>query len=102
MRAVAHGLVNALKGIGPEWLQRLEAAARAFPREAAIAHAVGGALAERGLWGKARQLLETAAVDAALGIEQRRSAWLSLARLAEQQGDGERAVHCFEAAARLE
>lgn len=100
--AVAHGLVSALKGIGPEWLQRLEAAARAFPREAAIAHAVGGALAERGLWGKARQLLETAAADGALGIEQRRSAWLALARLAEQQGDGERAVHCFEAAARLE
>jgi HemY protein len=100
--AVAHGLVSALKGIGPEWLQRLEAAARAFPREAAIAHAVGGALAERGLWGKARQLLETAAGDGALGIEQRRSAWLSLARLAEQQGDGERAVQGFESAARLE
>jgi len=99
--AVAHGLVAALPGLGPDWLQRLEAAAQAFPREPAIAHAVGSALAERGLWGKARQLLETAAGDASLPTEQRRKAWLSLARLAEEEGDHERAVGCYEAAARL-
>jgi len=99
--AVARGLVAALLGIGPDWLQRLEAAAQAFPREPAVAHAVGSALAERGLWGKARQLLETAAEDAGLAIEQRRQAWLALARLAEEEGDHERAVRCFEAAARL-
>jgi len=99
--AVAQGLVASLAGIGPEWLQRLESASQAFPREAAIAHAVGSALAERGLWGKARQLLETAAADEALAIEQRRRAWLSLARLAEEEGDHERAVRCYEASARL-
>lgn len=99
--AVAQGLVAALPGIGPDWLQRLEAAAQSFPREPAIALAVGSALAERRLWGKARLLLETAAEDAGLSIEQRRQAWLSLARLAEEEGDHERALGCFESAARL-
>jgi HemY protein len=99
--AVAQGLVAALDGIGPDWLARLEAAARAYPREAAIAHAVGSALAERRLWGKARQLLESAAADAALEPDQRRRAWLTMARMAEEEGHEERAVECFEAAARL-
>lgn len=99
--AVAHGLVAALPGIGPDWLARLEAASQAFPREPAIAHAVGSALAERGLWGKARLLLETAATDEALGAGQRRQAWLALARLAEDEGDHERAVQCFKSAAQL-
>jgi len=101
-RAVlADGLVRALRGIGPEWLPRLEAAARAFPREAAVAHAVGRALAERQLWGKARQLLEQAADDEALAVASRRDAWLTLARLAEEENDESRAARCYEAAARL-
>jgi HemY protein len=99
--AVAQGLVASLPGIGPDWLQRLEAAAQDFPRESAIALAVGSALAERRLWGKARLLLETAADDADLAVAQRRQAWLVLARLADEEGDHERAVQCFEAAARL-
>jgi HemY protein len=99
--AVSQGLIAALSGIGPEWLQRLEAASQAFPREPAIAHAVGSALAERGLWGKARQLLEAAAGDASLTSDQRRHALLTLARLAEQEGDNERAVRCYESAARI-
>jgi HemY protein len=98
---VAQGLVAALKGIGPEWLARLEAAAQAFPREPAIAHAVGSALAERRLWGKARQLLDAAATDAALPTDLRRQAWLTMARMAEEEANSERAVQCFEAAARL-
>ena len=99
--AVAHGLVSALPGIGPDWLARLEAAAQAFPREPAIAHAVGSALAERRLWGKARQLLDVAADDPTLSVDQRRQAWLAMARMAEEEGNSERAVHCYETAARL-
>jgi len=102
-RAVlADGLVRALRGIGPEWLPRLEAAARAFPREAAVAHAVGRALAERQLWGKARHLLEQAAVDETLAVASRRDAWLTLARLAEEEVDASRVARCYEAAARLQ
>jgi HemY protein len=99
--AVALALVNALPGIGPEWLPRLEAAATAYVREGAVALAVGCALAERQLWGKARRLLEQAAADTTLASPGRRKAWLSLAALAQQDGDAARAAECFEAAARL-
>ena len=101
-RAVlAQALTRATPGIGGEWLARLESAAAAFPREGAVALAVGSALAERQLWGKARQLLELAATDAALGVRWRRDAWLKLAHLARQAGDTQRAADCFESAARL-
>jgi HemY protein len=99
--AVSLGLVSAVPGIGADWLPRLEAAASAFTREAAVALAVGCALAERQLWGKARLLLEQAAEDASLGEAPRRKAWLLLALLARQEGDAARAAGCFEAAARL-
>jgi HemY protein len=99
--AVSLGLVSAVPGIGADWLPRLEAAAGAFTREAAVALAVGCALAERQLWGKARLLLEQAAEDASLGEAPRRKAWLLLALLARQEGDAARAAGCFEAAARL-
>ncbi len=99
--AIALGLVNAMQGIGPEWLPRLEQASQAFSREGAIALAVGSALAERQLWGKARRLLEQAGEDRMLAIAARRKAWLALAQLARQDGDAERAAACFESAARL-
>ena len=99
--AVALALVDAVAGIGPEWLPRLEAASTAFARESAIVLAVGSALAERQLWGKARRLLEQAASDAALAAAPRRAAWRQLATLARQDADTARAGECFEAAARL-
>ncbi|MEP7296611.1 MAG: heme biosynthesis HemY N-terminal domain-containing protein [Burkholderiales bacterium] len=98
---IALALVNALPGIGPEWLPRLEAASTAYTREGAVALAVGCALAERQLWGKARRLLEQAAADVTLANAGRRRAWLSLAALAQQEGDSARAGACFESAAKL-
>ena len=99
--AVSLGLVNAISGLGPEWLPRLEAASTAYTREGAVALAVGCALAERQLWGKARRSLEQAANDTLLASAPRRKAWLALATLAQQEGDDPRAARCFEAAARL-
>ena len=99
--AISLGLVNAVSGIGAEWLPRLEAASIAYTREGAVALAVGCALAERQLWGKARRLLEQAAADPLLAIAPRRKAWLALASLAREEGDAARAAVCFEAAARL-
>ncbi len=99
--AVALALVSALPGIGLEWLPRLEAASTAYAREGAVVLAVGCALAERQLWGKARRLLEQAAADVTLAMAGRRKAWLSLATLAHQESDSVRAAECFEAAARL-
>jgi HemY protein len=99
--AVAMGLVAAVQGIGLEWLPRLEAAAQAFPRDGAVALAVGSALAERQLWGKSRRLLEQAAGDTELANPARRLAWLGLARQAQNDEDAARAARAFEAAARL-
>jgi HemY protein len=99
--ALAQGLVACIEGISPDWLARLESAAQTFPREAAVAYAVGCALAERELWGKARLLLEQAAGAPELDATSRRRAWQLLARLAEQQGDVERVASCYQAAAQL-
>lgn len=99
--ALAEGLVACMAGLAPDWLARLEAAAQAFPREAAVAYAVGCALAERELWGKARLLLEQAAGAPELSRASRRHAWLLLARLAEQQEDVSRAASCYQVAAQL-
>ena len=99
--AVAQALASAAQGIGPEWLPRLEAASQAYPREGAVALALGAVLADRQLWGKARLALEQAAADGSLPAPARRKAWLVLARLAQQEGDAARVARCFEAAARL-
>lgn len=90
-----------LAGCGPDWLQRLESAQSRFPRERALAYALGHALAERQLWGKARLMLEAAADDVTMANPARRRSWLALAALAEQEGDEARRSRCFEAAARL-
>jgi HemY protein len=99
--ALAEGLVACVEGIAPDWLARLEAAAQAHPREPAVAYAVGCALAERELWGKAGLLLEQAASAPSLDRASRRRAWLLLARLADQQSDAERAASCYREAAGL-
>ncbi len=98
---VAEALVQVIEGLEPEWLPRLERASQTFPREGAIALAVGCALAERQLWGKARRLLEQAAADVSLTSRSRRRAWILLADLARRDGETARAGECFEAAARL-
>ncbi|MBC7482939.1 MAG: heme biosynthesis protein HemY [Rhizobacter sp.] len=100
--AVAVALAGAVDGIGPEWLPRLEATAQAFPREGAVALAVGSVLAERQLWGKARSLMEQAAADVSLGPAPRRAALRALAAMAKRDGEDARAAQYFEAAARLD
>ena len=101
-RAVlALALAEASRGLGVEWLPKLEAAAQAYAREPAIGFAVGMALADRQLWGKARRLLEDAAADAGLHTEARRKAWLTLARIAGEEGDEARAARAYESAAIL-
>ncbi len=99
--ALAQGFAAAVPGLGADWLPRLEAAAAAYPREPAIAHAVGSALAERQLWGKARQLLEPAAANPALPASARRQAYLTLARLAQQEGDEPATARWHAAAAHV-
>lgn len=98
---LSEALVLAMPGLGPEWLQRLESAAQRFPRDKHLAYALGHALAERQLWGKARLMLDQACVDQSLPMAVRRRCWLTLAQLASHDGDAERRARCFEAAASL-
>lgn len=99
--ALAEALVACVDGIGPDWLARLESAVKTYQREPAVAYAVGSALAERELWGKARVLLEHAAESTDLPATLRRKAWLKLAHMAEKQPDAQRAALCYQAAAAL-
>ena len=67
-----------------------------------MAAAVGSAMVERQLWGKARRPLEQAAAAGSLSAPARRRAWRSLAHLAQQEGDEQRAQQCERAAARID
>ena len=60
-RAIALALIEARSGIGSDWLPRLEQALTSAGHESAVSAAVGMAYADRGLWGKARLLLEQTA-----------------------------------------
>ena len=99
---VALALIDASPGIGADWLPRLESAAQAFGHEGAVVAAVGQAFAERQLWGKARRLLEQAAVAPGLPGRVRRGAWRRLAELARQDADEARAAACERSAAAVD
>ncbi len=99
---VALALIEARVGIAGDWLPRLESAAQAFGHEGAVVAAVGMVFAERGLWGKARKLLEQAAAAPALPARTRRLAWRQLALLAREEADETRAQECERAAAMLD
>jgi len=98
---LAEALVLCVPGLGPEWLQRLESALQRFPRDAGLAYALGHALAERQLWGKARLMLEQAGQERLLPASARRRSWIKLAEMAQRDEDTERRARCFEEAAQL-
>lgn len=97
--ALAGALRACLTGIEADWLPRLDRVSTAALREPALGVAVGLALAERQLWGKARTLLLSAANDAHLDRDGRREAWSALARLAEQEQRPDEANRYWRAAA---
>ena len=99
---VALALVDVAAGLGTDWLPRVEAAQRAFPTEPAVQAAVGAALVEQQLWGKARRPLEIAAHDRQLAARARRQAWRALSRLAGEEGDDARALEGLRQAAALD
>jgi HemY protein len=98
---IADALVDNMAGLSADWLPRLEAVATAFPRESAVANAVGSALAQLQLWGKARRLLVAAAGDENLSAATRRKAWMRLAHIAADEGNDEEVRRCEKKAANL-
>ena len=99
---VALALAVAADNVGIDWLQSTEEAQQAYVHEAAVQAAAGAVFAARGLWGKARRPLESAAADAHLDPAARRNAWRTLAHLAREESDEERAVRCEQAAAAID
>jgi HemY protein len=63
-----------------------------------VAYAVGCALAQRQLWGRARRLLEGVARMNSAAPALRRDAWKALAAIAEEEGDAARAADCYRSA----
>lgn len=85
--------------VDPAWLKKIETAQRQLPHDLLLQYLAGMACYYRQLWGKAQQLLAAAAPrlkDATL----QRSAYRSLAELAEQRGDNAAALAAWKLAAR--
>lgn len=99
---VSLALARASEGIGTDWLPSTETVQKSHPHEAAVQAAVGAVFAARGLWGKARRPLETAAADKGLDGAARRQAWRTLARLAREESDDEQAARCDREAAAID
>lgn len=99
---VALALVDAASAAGLDWLTRVEVGLQQHPNEPALQAAAGAVLFERQLWGKARRPLELAAKDTGLDARARRRAWRTLANLAREEGDEERAADCERAAAAID
>jgi HemY protein len=83
--ALSFALCEAMEGLESDWLARLDKVTQAALRAPSLGLAVGMALAERQLWGKARTLLMSAATDVMLQSPRRRQAFIALARLAEHE-----------------
>ncbi|MBH9553426.1 heme biosynthesis HemY N-terminal domain-containing protein [Inhella gelatinilytica] len=98
--ALADALIHTCTGIKADWLPLLERAQARWPREGRLAMALGQVLAELQLWGKARQMLLTAAEDGRLDVAARRRAWIQLADMAKQADDLTAQVEFLERAAR--
>jgi HemY protein len=91
-------LEDSLEALDAVWLARIEAALQARPGDANFEYLAGMACLKRQLWGKAQQLLSHAVLslqDAVL----KRKAWLALAALAEQRGDGAAVQKAYRQAA---
>jgi len=91
-------LETGFESLDAAWLARIETAQMSWPRDANLQYLAGMACRSRELWGKARQLLSSAA----MGLqdpELRQKAWLALALLAEQRDDASGAAEAYRQAA---
>lgn len=81
------------------WLQRIENAQMAFPRDAVLQYLGGVVCMRLSLWGKAQQMLKQSLLMLD-DVELRRDAWLALAWLAEQRQDVAQATQAYREAAK--
>ena len=86
VEALEQGFALASDAPDTEWLTRIEGAQLRYPGDPILQYLAGMACMHLKLWGKAQQLL-TQSLPQLRSARLARSAWLSLALLAEQRGD---------------
>ena len=86
--------------VDAQWLASVERARVAYPRWSELHFLAGMVCWHHALWGKAQQLLEQATTQLH-SPELLRQSWCTLARLAEQKDDAERAQACWRRAAEV-
>jgi len=99
--SVLKAFIDVLPGLPVDWLPLLEQSVATQPSDMPLAHAVGRAMAERQLWGRARRLLESVAQSANAEPAQRQDAWRWLGRIADREGDEAQAQRCYREAAQI-
>lgn len=80
-----------------EWLGRIEAAQLARPGDPYLLYLAGMACKRLQLWGKAHQMLRQSAPQLR-NTALERTAWMALAQLAEQRGDGKAVAEAYQKA----
>jgi HemY protein len=86
--------------VDAQWLASVERARVAYPRWSELHFLAGMVCWHHALWGKAQQLLEQATAQLQ-SPELLRQSWCTLARLAEQKDDAQRAQTCWKRAAEM-
>lgn len=97
VEALEQGFALASDAPDTEWLTRIEGAQLRYPGDPILQYLAGMACMHLKLWGKAQQLL-TQSLPQLRSARLARSAWLSLALLAEQRGDAHVATQALKKA----
>lgn len=97
VEALEQGFALASDAPDTEWLTRIEGAQLRYPGDPILQYLAGMACMHLKLWGKAQQLL-TQSLPQLRSARLARSAWLSLALLAEQRGDAHLATQALKKA----
>ena len=98
--SLVKALEPGLDSMDASWLERIEAAQTARPRDANLQYLAGMACLSRQLWGKAKQWLGLSVLSLQdVGLN--RKAWLALAQLAERRDDAAAAAEAYKRAAQL-
>jgi HemY protein len=99
LRALAAADATAeTEATGSAWLARVESAQSRSPRVPELQYLVGVVCQQRGLWGKAQQMMTLATQDLS-DPALLRDAWCVTAALAERQSDTATALHAWKQAA---
>ena len=97
VEALEQGFAQATDAPDADWLMRIEGAQLRYPGDPMLQYLAGMTCMHLKLWGKAQQLL-TQSLPQLRSARLARSAWLSLAVLAEQRGDIQAATQALKKA----